>query len=122
MTYKDLFDAQHEYCTTEDYPNTAIRPHAFIAGAKWAIKRLSAIPTDKFDINALVPFEDKVLVRDDETDKWVPATWGFCDNSLEFSFTVEGGNGFKMCIPYKGNEHLLDTDNDCDDFYKTWED
>lgn len=27
----------------------------------------------------------------------------------------------KQCIPYKGNEHLLGTTNDCNDFYKTWE-
>ena len=26
-----------------------------------------------------------------------------------------------QCIPYKGNEHLLGTTNDCDDFYKNWE-
>lgn len=39
MTYKNLFDAQHGYCQTELYPGTAVRPHAFIAGAKWVIKR-----------------------------------------------------------------------------------
>lgn len=76
---------------------------------------------NKFDINTLVSFEDKVLVRDEETDKWMPATWGFYDDSLEFNYTVEGGNGFNMCIPYKGNEHLLGSQDNCDEFYKTWE-
>lgn len=73
---------------------------------------------NKFDINTLVPFEDKVLVRDEETDKWFPATWGFYNDSF---YTVEGGNGFIMCIPYKGNEHLLGKTDDCDNFFKTWE-
>jgi hypothetical protein len=27
---------------------------------------------------------------------------------------------YKQCIPYEGNEHLLGTTNDCDNFYKTW--
>lgn len=41
MTYKDLFDAQHEYCKTEQYPGTAIRPQAFIDGAKCVTKYLN---------------------------------------------------------------------------------
>lgn len=43
MTYKDLFDAQHEYCKTEDFSGKAIRPHEFIAGAKWVIKYLNEL-------------------------------------------------------------------------------
>lgn len=77
---------------------------------------------DKFDINTLVPFEDKVLVRDDETLKWCPATWGLYDSLLEdYNYVVEGGNGFNMCIPYENNEHLLGKTDDCDEYYKTWE-
>ena len=30
------------------------------------------------------------------------------------------GTYYNQCIPYEGNEHLLGTTNDCDDFYKTW--
>ena len=30
-------------------------------------------------------------------------------------------NCWKQCIPYEGNEHLLGTTDDCDDFYKNWE-
>lgn len=25
-----------------------------------------------------------------------------------------------FCIPYEGNEHLLGTKEDCDEFYKNW--
>ena len=33
---------------------------------------------------------------------------------------VVGGGKWEHCIPYEGNEHLLGTTNDCDEFYKTW--
>lgn len=78
---------------------------------------------NKFDITTLKPF-DKVLVR---TNKFDPSwTIDFYDGyrpKIGGSFTpfaVTGGNYFQQCIPYKGNEHLLGTTNDCDDFYKTW--
>ncbi len=64
MTYKDLFDAQHEYCTTEDYPGAAIRPHAFMAGAKWVIKCLSTIPVDE-----VVELYEEIK-QEEELTKW----------------------------------------------------
>ena len=79
---------------------------------------------NKFDITTLKPF-DKVLVR---TNKFDPIwTIDFYDgyrpkHGGSFTpFAVTGGNYFQQCIPYEGNEHLLGTTNDCDDFYKTWE-
>ena len=74
---------------------------------------------NKFDITTLKPF-DRVLGRDKNTDKWLTNFWGFYDNSLHFPYKC-CGNSFAQCIPYKGNEHLCGTTNDCDDFYKTWE-
>ena len=77
----------------------------------------------KFDITTLKPF-DKVLVR---TNKFDPSwTIDFYDGyrpKIGGSFTpfaVTGGKYFQQCIPYEGNEHLLGTTNDCDDFYKNW--
>ena len=74
---------------------------------------------DKFDINNLKPF-DKVLVRSDNSDIWQ------CD--FFSSYNPNCSNRFhcigiwsSICIPYIGNEHLLGTTDDCDDFYKTWE-
>lgn len=77
---------------------------------------------NKFDISTLVPFESKVLVRDNKTDAWKPAYWGFYDetNITIFPYETVGGNCFSMCIPYKGNEHLLGKTDNCNDFYKTW--
>ena len=72
---------------------------------------------NKFDINTLVPFEDKVLIRNDESQRWLPAFWGY--KVVDGFITTFGW--CKYCIPYKRNEILFKTNNDCDDFYKTWE-
>ena len=77
---------------------------------------------DKFDITTLVPFESKVLVRDWDSYKWLPAVWGFCDNDSKknYPYYVVGGQCYEYCIPYKGNEHLIGKKDDCDEFYKIW--
>jgi hypothetical protein len=75
---------------------------------------------NKFDINTLVPFESKVLVRHSETSIWMPAIFGGYDMPNLYYYAV-GGTWWKYCIPYKGNEHLRGTADDCNDFYKTWE-
>ena len=72
---------------------------------------------NKFDINTLVPFESRVLVRDTDHYEWEGAVFGRYDGN---SFFTIGGIDWKYCIPYEGNEHLFGTTNDCDDFYKTW--
>ena len=81
------------------------------------------IEPKKFDINTLIPFESKVLVRDSKGGKWRPAYWGFYDkdkdNAINYPYEC-CGNFFSQCIPYEGNEHLLGNTDDCDEFYKTW--
>lgn len=77
--------------------------------------------SDKFDISNLKPF-DKVLVRDDNKNKWSINFWGFYDINYDINYPYECcGNSFAQCIPYEGNEHLLGTTDDCDEYYKTWE-
>lgn len=73
---------------------------------------------NKFDITTLKPFESRVLVRSDNYNLWKPALFGFVNSG---AFYVLGGNAYRQCIPYEGNEHLRGTTNDCDPFYKTWE-
>jgi hypothetical protein len=76
---------------------------------------------NKFDINTLIPFESKVLVRDNDAERWRPTFWGFYDNDDSLNYPYECiGSAFAQCIPFKNNEHLLGTNNDCDDFYKNW--
>lgn len=74
---------------------------------------------NKFDINTLKPF-DKVLVRDNNAQKWTADLFSLFDKSLIYPYSCVG-HYTNQCIPYKGNEHLLGTTNDCNDFYKTWE-
>lgn len=76
---------------------------------------------NKFDLTTLKPFKSSVLVRDDEAEKWIPAIWGFYDAGMEFPHILVGGTEFKMCIPYEGNQELMGTTKDCEEFYKTWE-
>ena len=79
------------------------------------------ISPNKFDITTLIPFESKVLARDSKNGKWIPTYWGFYDKDSDyFPYKVIIGR-YSYCIPYEGNEHLLGTANDSDDFYKTWE-
>jgi hypothetical protein len=74
---------------------------------------------DRFDINTLIPFESKVLVRDYVGKIWRPAFWGkYIEDSNCRYLTTNGC--WVQCIPYEENKHLLGTTNDCIDFYKTW--
>jgi hypothetical protein len=73
----------------------------------------------KFDITTLKPY-DEVLVRDIYEDYWRFATFGFYKEFGTHPFHTIGGIGFDCCIPYKGNEHLIGTKNECDEYYKTW--
>ena len=74
---------------------------------------------NKFDINTLVPFESKVLVRATDNQFWRPAIWGVKQRDWDF-YCVVGGEMWEQCIPYEGNEHLLCTTDNCDEYYKTW--
>lgn len=72
----------------------------------------------KFDIGTLKPF-DKVLVRDG-AGFWRPSLFG-ADMITGYRYLTSGGN-YRECVPYEGNEHLVGTTKQCDDYYKTWTD
>ena len=59
----------------------------------------------------LKPF-DKVLVRDNDTEPWMPA---FFEREYKHKFFLLSGFCFDQCIPYEGNEHLLGTTKDMED-------
>lgn len=73
---------------------------------------------NKFDINTLKPFESKVLVRTNNK-KWVAAFYSHYDKD-SLNYCVAGGLWYEQCIPYEGNEHLLNTTDNCNEFYKNW--
>ena len=74
----------------------------------------------KFDINTLKPFESRVLVRNAYNKVWRPTIFGCYMKDKYEPFYVLGGTGWKQCIPYEGNEHLLGKTDDCDECFKTW--
>lgn len=88
-------------------------------GYKWNAdtKTLEKLKVNKFDITTLKPF-DKVLVRGNVGQKWIIDFFGFMDKGYPF---VCVGHHISQCIPYEQNKHLLNTTNDCDEYYKTWE-
>lgn len=76
---------------------------------------------DKFDIATLKTF-DKVLVRDFDTQEWFISLFSHYNGLKMYKYSCINGRGYEQCIPYEGNQHLLGTTNDCDEYYKTWND
>jgi hypothetical protein len=80
---------------------------------------------NKFDISSLIPYESKVLVRNSPAGYWMPTFWGAYvsknpgKHQNRMYLTTKGFTNY--CIPFEGNEALMGTADDCDNFYKTWE-
>lgn len=94
-------------------------PNAFIYDVEICEDKNWKLIPNKFDISTLKPFESRVLVRTSNR-KWVAAFYSHYDKDASLHYCVVGGLWYEQCIPYKGNEHLLNTTNDCDEFYKNW--
>lgn len=71
---------------------------------------------NKFDITTLKPLESKVLMRSSNAREWVGTIYSHYNNNKFYGC----GMYCDQCIPYEGNEHLLGTTNDCNEYYKTW--
>ena len=74
---------------------------------------------NKFNISNLKPF-DKVLVRCSSLEKWHIDFFEVFNGKNKYSFTCLHNNRYNECIPYEGNEHLLNTNKDCDEYFKNW--
>ena len=75
---------------------------------------------NKFDISTLKAY-DKVLVRDTNEQVWVADLFSHVlDRPLGGYTFACVGHYPNQCIPYLGNEHLLGTNNDCDEYFKNW--
>lgn len=74
----------------------------------------------KFDINTLKPF-DKVLVRDYDKDRWKCEFYShFRIYTDSFKYVCSSGT-YQQCIPYNDEtKHLVGTNKDCPEYYKTW--
>ena len=72
----------------------------------------------KFDINTLNPF-DKVLVAH-KKGEWHIQFFEKYSPTSKFPFICIGGSAYQRCVPYEENKHLMDTTNDCDEYFKVW--
>ena len=66
---------------------------------------------NKFNLpaNTFKPF-DKVLVRDGINEKWIPSIFGCYEDEVDKDYPYVCLNGrYCYCIPYEGNEYLLNT-------------
>lgn len=100
---------------------------AFTAEGKWCNTEQSEcvlFPSkdnrdwNKFNlpVNTLKPF-DKVLVRDDINEKWILSIFGCYEDEVDKDFPYVCLNGrYCYCIPYEGNEHLLNTPSTSKDY------
>lgn len=78
----------------------------------------------KFNPYTLKPF-DKVLVRQRCIDVWCATNFSHYVNregSNTYPYVATHLRSYAQCVPYEGNEHLLGTTDDCDEYYKTWHD
>lgn len=73
----------------------------------------------KFDINTLKPF-DKVLTRDTDINIWICRIYSHYRNTSNYRHVCID-NSYIQCIPYNNEtKHLVGTDKDCPEYYKTW--
>lgn len=59
-------------------------------------------------VNTLKPF-DKVLVKDSIDEKWKISLFSYYDEETQYFPYVCISGRYMCCIPYEGNEHLLNT-------------
>lgn len=124
----DLYKAEHDvaYANAWRLATEKEKQKLFKAlednGYKWnpKTKTLEKLKKEKFDLKTLKPFESKVLVS--TFGKWVPAIFGHYNKEHALPIVVVGGNVYAKCIPYEGNEHLIDTFDQPSEFYRYWED
>jgi hypothetical protein len=95
------------------------KPNNYSFLSFFAQDNFNFISKTKFDITTLVPFESRVLVRDNDYDVWRVAFWGYLREKQDIKYDTTRGV-FRQCIPYECNEHLLGKTEDCTEYFKTW--
>ena len=80
------------------------------------VLKIGTVVKKRFDPKTFEPYQ-KVLVRSSLTNNWRCTFFSHMTGDT----AVCSGDNWYYCIPYKLNEHLRGTTNDCDDFYKWWE-
>ena len=83
----------------------------------WDKPKVEEPKVERFDINTLQPF-DKVLVRNKETELWLPNMFSFFVGKNVAKCI---SSAYTQCIPYNNEtKHLRGTTDDCPEYYKWW--
>ena len=72
----------------------------------------------KYEQSKFVPFQ-RVLIRNHDNETWAISIFSHIEKYQNRFHCINGE--FTQCVPYDGNEHLLGTDKDCFEYYKSWE-
>jgi hypothetical protein len=115
---KQIGSDRHYIIKTIEFDRYILHNNQFL---RFTDEHIYELVPNKFDINSLVPFESRVLVRSYTDCLWRPAIFGFYMEDKPIPYCALGGTYWKYCIPYEGNEHLRGKVDDCDSFYKNWE-
>lgn len=76
------------------------------------------IPNKRFDPGEFKP-SDKVLVRDNNQQFWYLSTFVCLERG---GVIIEDEDWWEQCIPFNDEtSYLVDTNKDCSDYYKWWE-
>ena len=76
----------------------------------------------KFDPKTLQPFA-KVLVRDNNDNKWECSLFSRIINHESFPFKCVSSGAFRYCIPYnEDTKHLVGTYKEAPKYYRYWKD
>ena len=77
---------------------------------------------EKFDPKTLQPFA-KVLVRDNNDNKWECSLFSRIINHESFPFKCVSSGAFRYCIPYnEDTKHLVGTYKEAPKYYRYWKD
>lgn len=109
---KDSYSNFEETCRyftdgTRDRENDVLNSLVIeLKGYEYGYKTATTYLKSKKLESQFKPF-DKVLVRDNEKQVWLPRL--FDSHVEQADFWTQDGKSWKMCIPYKGNESLAGT-------------
>ena len=104
-----MCNCKYAYTHDQERILKKLHEHAFVLDGDTVVKK-------KFNPKTLEGFQ-KVLVRSTPSAHWRCTFFSHMINGMAMCCS----DNWPYCIPYKGNEHLRGTSNDCDAFYKWWE-
>ena len=86
----------------------------------WSTWKNPKPKVERFDPKTFEPF-DKVLVREDDEDCWIPTFISYFDRWLKKIITVSD-QAYSRVIPYNDDtKHLIGTCDEAPEYYRYWE-